>query len=139
VKRLLVGGAVLALGITGTGLAQAESGFKVTGGGQALASSSNTSGPGDTYGFNAQEVESEEDEDAAKGQFNTIQRAGGDTSKGRGEHIKGEVNCLVSISNGEDGVARFGGFVRGQEGAETRCCSSSTSPTPVRASGTTTT
>ena len=119
-NRILIGTAVLAVGFSGMGLAQAESGFKVTGGGQALvtADSSSVRGPGDTFGFNAQSVEGEED-DAAKGQFNTIQRTAGATvGRGQGEHIRGEVNCLVPVSGGEDGAARFGGVVKGEESAE---------------------
>ena len=116
-KRVVVGAAVVALAVAGIGTAQAESGFKVTGGGQAFAGEPG-SGPGDTYGFNAQNIEGES-QDAAKGQFNSVQRAAGaETAKGQGEHIKGEVTCLVTLSGGEDGAARFGGIVRGQETAE---------------------
>lgn len=119
-KRLLVGGAALALGIGSMGIAQAESGFKVTGGGQALATadSSEVRGPGDTYGFNAHDVDGDAGE-AARGQFNSIQRdAEATTGKGRGEHIRGEVTCLIPLSGGEDGAARFGGIVRGYENAD---------------------
>src|SRR3712207_5872801 len=97
--------------------ANAESGFKVTGGGQALATadSSSVKGPGDTYGFNAQDTDGD-DGDAAKGQFNSIQRTAGATiGRGRGEHIKGAVTCLVALSGGEDGAARFGGYIRNSE------------------------
>jgi hypothetical protein len=119
-KRVVVSTAVLALGIGGVGLAQAQSGFKVTGGGQALATSDGSSvrGPGDTYGFNAQDLDGNPMTDAAKGQFTTIQRtSGATTARGRGEQVRGEVNCLVPLSGGEDGAARFGGVVRGQEDA----------------------
>jgi hypothetical protein len=124
VKRILVGGAVLALGISSMGLAQAQSGFKVTGGGQTITNadadaggSSAVRGPGDTFGFNAQAVDGDTD-DAAKGQFNTIQRdAEATVGRGKGEHIKGAVTCLVALEGGEQGAARFGGVVRGQESA----------------------
>lgn len=57
--------------------------------------------------------------DAAKGQFNTIQRDTNATiGRGKGEHIRGAVNCLVAISGGDDGAARFGGVVRGEESAD---------------------
>ena len=119
-KRLLVGGAVLALGISSMGLAQAQSGFKVTGGGQALTQAgaeNGVKGPGDTYGFNAQDTDGDEGNEA-KGQFNSIQRtAGAPTAKGQGEHIKGEVTCLIATTSPDDsqGAARFGGVVRNSE------------------------
>lgn len=117
-KRILVGGAVLALAVAGLAPAQAQSGFKVTGGGQALATadSSSVKGPGDTYGFNAQDTDGDAGE-AAKGQFNSIQRtANAPTAKGRGDHIKGAVTCLVaSDAQSGQGAARFGGVIRNSE------------------------
>lgn len=124
IRNLLIATAVLSIALPG--IANAESGFKVTGGGQTITNaqadaggSSAVRGPGDTFGFNAQALDSDMMTDAAKGQFNTIQRTTGATvGRGRGDHIRGEVNCLVAISGGEDGAARFGGVVRGQESAE---------------------
>jgi hypothetical protein len=118
-KRTIISGTVLALAMAGVGVSQAQSGFKVTGGGQALASSENVRGPGDTYGFNAQDLDGDPMTDAAKGQFNTIQRDSEATrGRGKGEHVRGEVNCLIPISGGEDGAARFGGVVRGEENSD---------------------
>jgi hypothetical protein len=115
--------AVLSLAIPG--FANAESGFKVTGGGQTItdaqagaAGSSAVRGPGDTFGFNAQQIDGESD-DAAKGQFNTIQRDSEATvGRGKGDHIRGRVTCLVPLSGGKDGAARFGGVVRGSDPAD---------------------
>jgi hypothetical protein len=115
--------AVAALGIAGIGSAQAQSGFKVTGGGQGLATadSSSVKGPGDTYGFNAQDTDGDEG-DAAKGQFNSIQRDAAPTvGHGKGQHIKGAVTCLVATEtpDGTQGAARFGGVIRGSEFEDT--------------------
>lgn len=115
-KRVVVCAAVVALGIAGIGSAQAVSGFKVTGGGQALATadSSSVKGPGDTYGFNAQDIDGDAG-NAAKGQFNSIQRdADATVGRGQGEHIKGAVTCLVATTSpdGAQGAARFGGEIR---------------------------
>ncbi len=122
IRNLLIAVAVLAVAVPG--MASAEGAFKLTGGGQTITNaqaedggSPAVRGPGDTFGFNAQEVDGETD-DAAKGQFNTIQREAGATiGRGKGEHIRGQVTCLVPLSGGEDGAARFGGVVRGEESA----------------------
>lgn len=118
-KRTVISASVLALAVAGVQVATAApgTGFKVTGGGQALATSDSSSvkGPGDTYGFNAQQIEGAT-ADAAKGQFNSIQRdAGATVGRGKGEHIKGEVTCLVATGDGTQGTARFGGVIRGSE------------------------
>ena len=123
IRNLLIAVAVLAIAVPG--IASAEGGFKVTGGGQTITNadadaggSSAVRGPGDTFGFNAQDLDGDPMTDAAKGQFNTIQRdAEATVGRGKGEHIRGAVNCLVAMSGGEDGAARFGGVVRGQESA----------------------
>lgn len=119
-KRTLISASVLALAVAGLQPATAQSGFKVTGGGQAFvdADAAQGGGPGDTYGFNAQDLDGDPMTDAAKGNFNSIQRdAAATTKRGQGEHIRGDVNCLVALSGGEDGAARFGGIVRGEEEA----------------------
>ena len=137
-KRLLVGGAVLALGIAGTGLSQAAAptGFKVTGGGQIIADPQ-AGGPGDTVGFNAQELDGDDprstgdDNDLARGQFQYVPRgasAGGQQEAD--EKFHGVVTCLISGGEAaaneeaeEDGnmeeeltrggsMARFGGYLR---------------------------
>lgn len=101
--------------------ASAESGLKVTGGGQAFASAEDASagGPGDTYGFNAQQIDDAAagESAAAKGNLNIIDRdRTATTARGRGEHIRGEVTCIRALALGEnedaDGVARFGGVLR---------------------------
>ena len=116
IRNLLIAIAVLAIAIPG--IANAQSGFKVTGGGQGLASSDSSSvrGPGDTYGFNAQDLDGDPNTEAAKGQFNSIQRdAAATVGRGKGEHIKRRVECLVAVSAGQDGAARFGGVIAGSE------------------------
>ncbi len=139
-KRLVVGGAVVALGIGTIGLASAaqpaESGFKVTGGGQIIAQ--NAQGAGDTVGFNAQEIEGDDprsrgdNNDAARGQFQYVPRGqSSNTKQPATEKFHGVVTCLISggeaVANERaegdryeeelsQGMARFGGFVRGTEG-----------------------
>ena len=140
-KRLLVGGAVLALGIAGTGLSHAEkpaeSGFKVTGGGQIIENPQG-GGPGDTVGFNAQELDGDDprspgdNDDLARGQFQYIQRGADEGgNQPANDSFHGVVTCLISggeaVANenaetGPDsteydegllnGMARFGGYLR---------------------------
>ena len=136
-KRVLVGGAVLAVGVAGVGVASAakpaESGFKVTGGGQIIAE--DAQGAGDTVGFNAQELEgddpaSPDSDDAARGQFQYVPRGqSAGTNQEATEKFHGVVTCLISggeaVANEEaeedqnyeeqltEGMARFGGYVRG--------------------------
>ena len=139
-KRLVVGGAVLALGIGTIGLAAAEqpaeSGFKVTGGGQIIAQ--NAQGAGDTVGFNAQEINGDDprsrgdNDDAARGQFQYVPRGQSSrTNQPATEKFHGVVTCLISGGEAADnerrendgnyeeelseGMARFGGYVRGSE------------------------
>jgi hypothetical protein len=90
VKRLLVGGAVLALGIGGMGLSQAAQGYKVTGGGQIIAEGA--SGPGDTIAFNAFSADgatAKDGSDAASGQLQYHGRTGDAPQK-----FHGTVTCL---------------------------------------------
>ena len=121
-RNFFIAVAVLALAVPG--LANAEGGFKVTGGGQALAEvddsgeAADVRGPGDTYGFNAISTgEPEAGVYPAKGQFNSIQRNSEATvGRGKGEHIRGTVTCLVAAaapSDSSEGTARFGGYIRG--------------------------
>src|SRR5688572_26663725 len=125
IRNLVIAAFVLALMIPG--FASAQSGFKVTGGGQTITNaqveaggSPAVRGPGDTFGFNAQDLDGDSSTDAAKGQFNTIQRdAEATVGRGKGDHIRGAVNCLVALeTESEQGAARFGGVVRGEESAE---------------------
>jgi hypothetical protein len=107
VKRLLVGGAVLALGIAGTGLSQAAqpTGYKVTGGGQSFPSAADVSGAGDTIGFNAQQEGEGPD---ARGQVQYVDRENGKQVA----NIHGTVTCLTVT--GEQ--ATIGGIItRGGE------------------------
>ena len=87
--------------------AQAESAFKVTGGGQTDVG---TSGPGDTIAFNAQQEEGVDENSgftAAKGQVQYIDRDGGKIVA----IYHGEVECLEAVSgtSAEDGAAVFAG------------------------------
>ena len=102
-KRLVVGGAVLALGIGGMGLSQAApAGEKVTGGGQILADNQ-TTGAGSTIAFNAQQSA-----DDIKGQVQYILRSGG---TGKGQNARhGEITCVNVITPGDGGTARLGGI-----------------------------
>jgi hypothetical protein len=92
VKRAVVCGAVLALGLSGTGLAQAQapSGYKVNGGGQAFPTADDVSGAGDTLGFTAQQTAGEDDA-AARGQVQYVDREGGRQVA----NVHGTVTCLV--------------------------------------------
>ena len=136
-KRILAGSAVLGLAIAGmsTATAAGPSGFKVTGGGQIIAQ--NAQGAGDTVGFTAQEINGDDprsrgdNDDAARGQFQYVPRGQSNgTQQPATQKFHGVVTCL--ISGGEaadneraedpnyeeqlsDGMARFGGFVRGTE------------------------
>lgn len=127
-KRTLISGAVLALAIGATGVAQADkpSGFKVTGGGQIIADGSG-GGAGDTVGFNAQRITGERD-DAAQGQFQYVPRGESTNASAPAEKFHGVVTCLISggeaMANEEaeedgeynealtEGSARFGGHLR---------------------------
>lgn len=141
-KRTVISATVLALAMSGVGVSQAakpentgkpaESGFKVTGGGQIIAEGAQ--GAGDTVGFNAQELDgddpnSPDSDDAARGQFQYVPRGqSAGTNQEATEKFHGVVTCLISggeaVANeeaeGDDyeeelaaGMARFGGIVRG--------------------------
>ena len=90
-KRLLVGGAVLALGIGSMGISQAAPAeYKVTGGGQSFGFEAPVSGAGDTIGFNAQSAPTMDNEQAAKGQVQYVDREEGKQVA----NIHGVVECL---------------------------------------------
>jgi hypothetical protein len=128
VKRIVVSGAVLALAMAGTGLAHAqkpaESGFKVTGGGQIIMNAQG-GGAGDTVGFNAHALSDETDE--ARGQFQYVPRDN-DSANAQDEKFHGVVTCLLSGGEAQaneaaeeddqekeallEGMARFGGHFR---------------------------
>ena len=115
-RNFLIAAFVLALMVPG--FANAQSGLKVTGGGQTFASSTDatTGGPGDTVGFNAIAEESGAPADTllAKGQLNFIDRDRTDvTARGRGEHFRGVVTCIRLASAGDAGGAVFGGYRQG--------------------------
>lgn len=132
-KRTVISAAVLAIAISGAGVASAEKpedkgnngGYKVTGGGQII-SDDHEGGPGDTVGFNAHRtVEGGPD---ARGQFQYVPRGESDNASAPTEKFHGVVTCLISggeaIANeneeedGEfnealkEGSARFGGHFR---------------------------
>ncbi len=148
-KRTVISATVLALALSGAGVASAakpdsagkpadrgsgapaESGFKVTGGGQIIAEEAQ--GAGDTVGFTAHEVEGDDAEspggdDAARGQFQYVPRGQSTNDSAPAEKFHGVVTCLLSggeaVQNEEDegdgnvnealaeGSARFGGFLR---------------------------
>ena len=85
-KRIVISGAVLALAIGGMGVGSAApSQFKVTGGGQIIASSeANSGGPGATLAFNARSIGAGP---AAQGQLQYNDHLG--------LKFHGQVACLV--------------------------------------------
>lgn len=104
----------LALAAVPTGIALADSGgLKVTGGGQVVASGQST-GPGDTIAFNAQQTSDTANRNGsfpAKGQLQVIDRTNQDK-------FHGDVTCIRTFTsqNGNGSFVRFGGYqqVRGQ-------------------------
>ena len=76
--------------------------YKVTGGGQTLASadSSGVNGPGDTVTFQAFAATDGLD-DAADGHVNVIDRTEG--AGGKGIHYKGTVDCTFIVTDGTGG------------------------------------
>ncbi len=95
---------VVALGVLGlvaglTFAIQADSAFKVTGGGQTDVG---TTGPGDTIAFNAQNTGTGNE---AKGQVQFIDREDGQIV----EMFHGDVECLEALSGGEQGAAILAG------------------------------
>ena len=118
IRNFLIAVAVLAIAVPG--FANAQSGLKVTGGGQTFVDSADaaTGGPGDTVGFNAIAEESGAAGETllAKGQFNTVDRdRSATTARGQGEHFRGVVTCIRSVDNGDDGAAVFGGYKAGTD------------------------
>jgi hypothetical protein len=139
IRNLLIAVAVLAIAVPGLASAAAPSGFKVTGGGQIIEEG--VQGPGDTVGFNAQEIEgddpasTQDKDDKARGQFQYVQRGEDETGNTpANDSFHGVVTCLISggeaVANEEDeanddedgyeeglesGMARFGGYIRGSD------------------------
>ena len=120
-KRLLVGGAVLALGIGSMASAQAAPAvYKVTGGGQITELTSDgepVAGPGNTIAFNAQADDAAGNN--AKGQVQYIDR-----TAGRGleqERFHGYVTCVVTMQsqNKMPAMARVQGQMRGEASSTT--------------------
>jgi hypothetical protein len=107
VKRILISTVVVGLAVAGIGTATAAPDFdKVTGGGQIIADM--TPGPGDTIAFNAQETRASDDDDAARGQVQYVNRDGAGSSE---DKFHGEVTCLQVMGN----VARIGGVITNGE------------------------
>jgi hypothetical protein len=96
---------------TGVAVAQSD-GLKVTGGGQVVASGQ-TSGPGDTIAFNAQQTGPfDMDTAPAKGQLQVVNRTAG-TGQAQVK-FHGTVTCIRTITvddgmGGEETFVRFGG------------------------------
>jgi len=117
-RRLIAAVAGAALAVPAVAVAQEEDFLKVTGGGQVI-SMEQSSGPGDTIAFNAQQTEAQgmESESAqAKGQLQVINRQpgrGGDQVK-----FHGTVTCIRTFTDEDDGemYVRFGGFGRTSDG-----------------------
>ena len=145
-KRTLVSATVLALAVAGGGAAQAakpeqsgkpaDSGYKVTGGGQIIAAGAQ--GAGDTVGFVAQEMDGDDaaspgGNDAARGQFQYVPRGASTNASAPTEKFHGVVTCLLSGGEAQaneraeeddnveealaEGSARFGGHVRNKDGS----------------------
>ena len=139
IRNFLIAVAVLAIAIPSVAAAAPGTGFKVTGGGQIIEE--DVQGPGDTVGFNAQELagdaddprSTQDDDDGARGQFQYIQRGADEAGNTpANDSFHGVVTCLISggegVANEEDeanddeegyeegiseGMARFGGYIRG--------------------------
>lgn len=110
-KRLVVGGAVLALGVAGMSMSQAAggSGYKVTGGGQIIANGQG-GGAGDTVGFVAQATDAN---GGAQGQFQYVPRGQNTNGSAPTDKFHGVVTCLSSTGANS---ARFGGYYRDNPG-----------------------
>ena len=108
VRLLMV---VVALAVVAAPIAaNAQSGFKVTGGGQIITDS-DFQGAGDTIAFTAQDLDGDTTTPAAKGQVQFVPRGQTDTAGDAKFH--GEVTCLITATGPDDeAVARFGGFLR---------------------------
>lgn len=96
----LVLGIITALAVGFATIGQAESGFKVTGGGQTDVG---TSGAGDTIAFTAQQ----NTQQGVIGQVQYVDRADG-TGKGQTVY-HGTVTCLEAVDAGEQGAAFLAG------------------------------
>lgn len=114
-KRIVIGGAVLALALGSVSISQAEppTGFKVTGGGQIIAEE--VQGPGDTIAFQVQNTDGatggSSDSDTARGQVQSVEREGAGPPA---DKFHGEAQCLVVVGNTARfaGTTRDGGFFR---------------------------
>lgn len=128
-KRTIISASVLALAVAGVQAATAAPAtYKVTGGGQVTEFlntegdvTSLSQGAGDTIAFSAQQEGTTERPDAAKGQFQYVDRVQDDAGKGTGkgqEVIHGTVSCVIVYSwpgSEEGGYAVIGGKSRDGE------------------------
>jgi hypothetical protein len=103
VKRLVIGAAVLALGIAGMSAGSAAPAVtKITGGGQTLVPTDG--GAGDTIAFSAQTDGTAE---GVKGQFQYVDRTGG---TGAGQTVyHGTVTCVALLPSDGPNVGVIGG------------------------------
>jgi hypothetical protein len=118
IRIALAAAAALSLAIAAVAFA-APSEFKVTGGGQILASadSSGVKGPGDTISFQAFASQDGLD-DTADGAINVIDRTPG--AGGKGVHYKGTVDCTFIVTDGTGGgYAELYGSATTKSGTET--------------------
>ena len=118
VRFALAVAAALSLAVAAVAFA-APSEFKVTGGGQILASadSSGVKGPGDTITFQAFASQDGLD-DTADGAINVIDRTPG--AGGKGIHYKGTVDCTFLVTDGlGGGYAELYGTATTKSGTET--------------------
>jgi len=107
VKRLVVTGAVLALGVAGMSAGSAAPAVtKITGGGHTLVPTDG--GAGDTIAFTAQTDGTPE---GVKGQFQYVDRTGG---TGQGQKVyHGRVTCVALLPSDGPNVGVIGGFSDG--------------------------
>jgi hypothetical protein len=107
VKRVIVAGAVLALGIAGMSASSAAPAVtKITGGGQTLVPTDG--GAGDTIAFTAQTDGTPE---GVKGQFQYVDRTGG---TGQGQTVyHGTVTCVALLPSDGPNVGVIGGVSNG--------------------------
>ena len=107
IRKMLIAAAVVSLAIPAFAAAapkdNAPTGYKVTGGGQIIAEG--VTGPGNTVGFNAQELQG----GTVRGQFQYVPRNANEDSAQTKFH--GVVTCLEDLG---DNAARFGGYFRSE-------------------------
>ena len=103
-KRLVIAGSVLALGITGISAGNAAPAVtKITGGGQTLVPTDG--GAGDTIAFTAQTDGTAE---GVKGQFQYVDRTGG-TGQGQ-QTYHGTVTCVALLTTDGPNFGVIGGY-----------------------------